>query len=47
MPSIEYTFFGLNIFNKNTHKNIQEILDQNCLSIEITFLYFSTNQLKT
>ena len=29
------------------HKNILEILDQNRISIEVTFLYFSTNQLKT
>ena len=27
--------------------NILEILDQNRISIEVTFLYFSTNQLKT
>ena len=29
------------------NKNIQEILDQNRINIEVTFLYFSTNQLKT
>ena len=29
------------------HKNILEILDQNCISIEVIFLYFSSNQLKT
>ena len=28
------------------HKNILEISDQNRISIEVTFLYFSTNQLK-
>ena len=45
---IEYTFFNLKIINpKNIHKNILEILDQNRISIEVTFLYFSTNQLKT
>ena len=40
-------FFSLKIINKNIHKNILEILDQNRISIEVTFLYFSTNQLKT
>ena len=35
------------IINKNIRKNILEILDQNRISIEVTFLYFSTNQLKT
>ena len=44
--TIEYTFFSLKIINKNIHKNILEILDQNRISIEVTFLYFSTNQLK-
>ena len=44
---IEYTFFSLKIINKNIHKNILEILDQNRISIEVTFLYFSTNQLET
>ena len=44
---IEYTFFSLKIINKNIHQNILEILDQNRISIEVTFLYFSTNQLKT
>ena len=29
------------------HKNILEILDQNRINIKVTFLYFSTNQLKT
>ena len=29
------------------HKNIPEILDQNRINIKVTFLYFSTNQLKT
>ena len=29
------------------HKNILEIWDQNRMSIEIQFLHFSTNQLKT
>ena len=28
-------------------KNIQEISDQNLINIEVTFLYFSTNQLQT
>ena len=46
VSSIEYTFFSLKIINKNIHKNILEILDQNRISIEVTFLYFSTNQLK-
>ena len=46
--SIEYTFFSLKIINpKNIHKNILEISDQNRINIEVTFLYFSTNQLKT
>ena len=40
-------FFSLKISNKNIHKNILEILDQNRISIEVTFLYFSTNQLET
>ena len=31
---------------KNIYKNILEILDQNHISIEVTFLYFSTYQLK-
>ena len=45
---IEYSFFCLKIINpKNIHKNIQEIPDQNRISIEVTLLYFSTNQLKT
>ena len=35
------------MINKNIHKNILEILDQNHISIEVEFLYFSTNQLKT
>ena len=47
IPRIEYTFFSLKIINKNLHKNILKILDQNRISIEVTFLYFSTNQLKT
>ena len=29
------------------NKNILEISDQNCINIEVTLLYFSTNQLKT
>ena len=45
--SIEYTFFSTEISNKNIHKKILEILDQNRISIEVTFLYFSTNELKT
>ena len=44
---MKYTFFSLEIINKNIHKNILEIFDQNRISIEVTFLYFSTNQLKT
>ena len=44
---IEYTFFSLKMINKNIHKNILETLDQNRISIEVKFLYFSTNQLKT
>ena len=32
---------------KNIHKNILEILDQNRINIEVTFLYFSINQQKT
>ena len=39
--------FSLKITNsKNIHKNIQEISDQNRINIKVTFLYFSTNQLK-
>ena len=45
---IEYTFFSLEIINpQNVHKNILEISDQNRINIKVTFLYFSTNQLKT
>ena len=45
---MEYTFFSLKIINpKNIRKNIQEISYQNRINIEITFLYFSTNQQKT
>ena len=45
---IEYIFFSLKIINhKNIDKNILEISDQNRINIEITLLYFSTNQLKT
>ena len=29
------------------NKNIQKISDQNRTNIKVTFLYFSTNQLKT
>ena len=29
------------------NKSIQEISDQNCINLEVTILYFSTNQLKT
>ena len=29
------------------NKNIQEISNQNRINIEVTLLYFSTNQLKT
>ena len=47
MKSIEYTYFSLKIINpKNIQKNILEILDQNRINIEVTFLYFSTNQQK-
>ena len=43
-----HNFFSLKIINpKKIHKNILEILDQNRINIKITFLYFSTNQLKT
>ena len=36
-------FFSLKIINpKNIHNNILEILDPNRISIEVTFLYFST-----
>ena len=42
-----HIFFSLKIINKNIHKNILEILDKNRINIEVTFLYFSTNQLKT
>ena len=45
---IEYTFFSLKIINpQNIDKNILEISDQNRINIEVTLLYFSTNQLKT
>ena len=45
---IEYTFFSLKIINpQNIHKNILEISDQNHINIKVTFLYFSTDQLKT
>ena len=45
---IEYTFFSLEIINpQNIHKNILEISDENRINIKVTFLYFSTNQLKT
>ena len=40
-------FSSLKISNKNMLKNILEILDQNRINIKVTFLYFSTNQLKT
>ena len=40
--------FYLKIINpQNIHKNILEISDQNRVNIEVTLLYFSTNQLKT
>ena len=43
-----YTFFSLKIINpQNINKNILEISDQNHINIEVTLLYFSTNQLKT
>ena len=46
---IEYTFvFSLKIINpQNIDENILENLDQNRINIEVTLLYFSTNQLKT
>ena len=45
---IEYTFLSLKIINpKNIDKNILEISDQNRINIEVTLLYFPTNQLKT
>ena len=41
-------FFSLKISNpKNIDKSILEISDQNRINIEVTLLYFSTNQLKT
>ena len=41
-------FSSLKIINpKNIHKNILEILDLNRINIKVTFLYFSTSQLKT
>ena len=43
-----HIFFSLKIINsKNMNKNILEISDQNHINIEVTLLYFSTNQLKT
>ena len=40
--------FSLKIINhQNIHKNILEISDQNRINIKVTFLYFSTFQLKT
>ena len=40
--------FSLEIIDpKNIDKNILEISDQNRINIEVTLLYFSTNQLKT
>ena len=39
--------FRPKVNNKNIDKNILEILDQNRINIKVTFLYFSTNQLKT
>ena len=48
LGSLEYTFFSLKMINpENIHKNILEISDQNRINIKVTFLYFSTNQLKT
>ena len=45
---IEYTFFSPKIINpQNVDKNILENSDQNRINIEVTLLYFSTNQLKT
>ena len=43
-----HIFFSLKIINpKNIDQNILEISDQNRINIKVTFLYFSTNQLKT
>ena len=40
--------FCLKIINpENIDKNILEISDQNRIKIEVTLLYFSTNQLNT
>ena len=44
---MEYKFFGLRIINPQNLENILEILDQNRINIEVTPLYFKTNQLKT
>ena len=45
--SLLYIFFSLKIINpKIVDKNILEIFDQNRINIEVTLLYFSTNQLK-
>ena len=42
------TLNNLKIINsKNIDKNTLEISDQNRIYIEVTLLYFSTNQLKT
>ena len=47
MNQKRFDVFYYNIINpKNISKHIQEISDQNQINIEITFLYFSTNQLK-
>ena len=48
MLRIEYTFPSLEIINStNIDKNILWISDQIRINIEVTLLYFSTNQLKT
>ena len=42
-----YIFLALEQSNlKTQNKSILEILDQNRINIKVTFLYFSTNQLK-
>ena len=41
-----HIFVSLKIINKNIYKNTLEILDQNCISIEVTFLYFFNQSAK-
>ena len=42
-----HIFLALKLNSKNIDKNILKISDQNRINIEVTLLYFSTNQLKT